>query len=125
MPRRVFSAPRTDRVPDVETTAKRPSLTHLLRAWATARNLAAVGIVAELLGAIRTLSERYRLEASSGQPLSRTLLDGLWGGALVFVCFVLVSVLLYVFGRYRLSLLSAILCVVTMVAYKLLVLPEL
>lgn len=106
-----------------ESTTK-PSWQNGLRRWVTVRNLAGLGIVAELLGAIRTLAEPYRLYASSPPPAQADI-DSLHLGALIFVCGTLLTVLPYLLGRYRLSLLAFALTIAGMVAFKQMYLPNL
>jgi hypothetical protein len=95
-----------------------------IRVWMTAKNIAAASLVVVVLGLVRSLGERYRLEAFGPPPTPKTL-DGLWIGALGFSVSLLLSLLFYLFGRYRSSIAVAIIGIAGLIVFKLVYLPEL
>ena len=94
------------------------SVLQRLRARLTPVHFAQAGVVVELLAAMRALAEPFRL----GNPAD-TVTRAFLGGGLLAVGFAIMSVVLYFFGRYRLSALVAAACVVALVVYKALAVP--
>ncbi|MDR3474592.1 MAG: hypothetical protein P4M09_23325 [Devosia sp.] len=89
-----------------------------LRAQFTAHRLAQVAILAELLAAVRTLGEVYRLRAEHGAAFTLDAAMVWITAALIVLGFLAASSLLYFAGRERLAGVAALVMIVVLIVYK-------
>jgi hypothetical protein len=89
-----------------------------LRAWATARHFAQLGVVALLLAVIRIPAEYLRL--GGAVPADRMAWAAILAGG-----FCLLSAVLHFFGRDRTSIAATAIGIVVLIVFKVWQLPEL
>jgi hypothetical protein len=94
------------------------SFAERIRGWATAEHFAQLGIVALLLAVIRIPTEVLRLGAAA--PVV-----GLMQGEIIAAGFSVATALLLFFRRPRLSIATAIVGIVVLIAFKFWQLPTL
>lgn len=86
------------------------------RLWVTARHLAQLGILAQMLAGFRTVGEYFRLEWSGAATAAAV--DPLLLGAMIAIGGAFVSVVLYFLGRDRLVLALTVLTIAALVIYR-------
>ena len=94
------------------------SLLERVRAWATARHFAQLGVVALLLATIRIPAEYLRLGGAIPA-------DKMMAAVIVSASFCLLSTLLHFFRRDRISIVVTILGIAALIVYKFWQLPQL
>ena len=85
----------------------------------TRERWAQVGITAQFLIVVRTLSEFFRLSHVLGTSFSAAVAAPYIGGALIAACFCWAGVTLYFFRRYALAAWIALAAVVILLVYKI------
>jgi len=93
------------------------------RRWLTARHLAQLGILAQMLAGFRTVGEYFRLQWEGGAIPA--IVGPLLLGAMLAIAGALVSVVLHFFGRDRPAISTTIVTIAGLIAYKLIALPTL
>src|SRR5262249_19233084 len=93
------------------------------RAWLTARHLAQLGILAQLLAGFRTVGEYFRLQWEGGA--TQAIVGPLLLGAMLAIAGGFISIVLYFFGRDRLAIAMTVVTIAGLIAYKLIALPTL
>lgn len=93
------------------------------RRWLTARHLAQLGILAQMLAGFRTVGEYFRLQW--GGVTGSAIVGPLLFGAMLAIAGAFVSVILYFFGRDRLAIAMTVATIAGLIAYKLIALPTL
>ena len=99
------------------------SLVTRARTWLTARHIAQLGILAQLLAGFRTVGEYFRLQWEGGA--SQAIVGPLLLGAMLAIAGGFVSIVLHFFGRDRLAIAMTIVTILGLIAYKLIALPTL
>jgi hypothetical protein len=85
----------------------------------TRERWAQIGITVQFLIVVRTLGEFFRLRHVQGTSFSAAVAAPYIGGALIAACFCWAGVTLYFFGRYKLSVWTALAAVVILLVYKI------
>lgn len=97
------------------------SMIERVRLWITARHLAQLGILAQMLAGFRTVGEYFRLEwagAATSPAVSPLLL-----GAMIAIGGAIVSVVLYFFGRDRSVVGLTIVTIAALIVYRVTMMP--
>ena len=92
------------------------------RRWLTARHIAQLGILAQLLAGFRTAGEYFRLHWAGDATAT---VGPLLLGAMLAIAGAFASVVLYFFGRDRLAIGMTVATIAGLIAYKLFSLPAL
>ncbi len=93
------------------------------RHWLTARHLAQLGILAQMLAGFRTVGEYFRLQWEG--TLTTAVANALLLGAMGAIAGAFLTVILYFFGRFRLAIALTLLTIAGLIAYRLIALPGL
>ena len=91
-----------------------------LHRWSIKRT-AAIGITAQFLALIRTLSEAFRIKYFDPDRYTLTALEPFVGAALFTTVLVAVAVAAFALGRYRIALTIAAVNIGALLVYKLVV----
>jgi hypothetical protein len=86
------------------------------RLWITARHLAQLGILAQMLAGFRTVGEYFRLEWAGAATTA--VVGPLLLGAMIAIGGACLSVILYFFGRNRLVIALTVAVIAALVAYR-------
>jgi hypothetical protein len=85
--------------------------------WSVKRN-AVVGITAQFLALIRTLSEVFRIKYFDANRYTLASLEPFVGAALFTAVLVGIAVAAFTFGRYRIAVTTAVVNVAALFIYK-------